>query len=286
MEGIRIGIIDDSKFSIEILKGILKEAGYEVVGQAETKVEAIEMVKETKPHIVTMDIVIPDADGFECTRAIHIVDPSVKVIMVSSMMDDDMIKKAKENNILGYIQKPVDPSVFIELVNKIANTQRSFEQFETGYFNFFKESLENNLFALAKIKADCEEPIIGKRTIHSEVSIIIGIAGKYSGRLIIDMSYDTAKNLTAAFMKKETEDISEVFSVIGEFANIVTGNACSSLNRRFGELKLRVAPPAIFKGKNMSIPANQKENITMKVATSVGSMNLNVVFKRGEDQWT
>lgn len=55
---------------------------------------------------MTMDMTLPGTDGFECTRTVHDIDKSIKVIVISAMMDDELIKEAKANKISAYIQKP------------------------------------------------------------------------------------------------------------------------------------------------------------------------------------
>lgn len=118
MEKIRIVIVDDSPFSIITLRDMLTEKGYEVVGEAKSLEEVKEVVEKTRPDVVTMDVTIPGTDGFECTRAVHAIDPNIKVIMVSSMMDDEIIKKAKKNKACGYVQKPVDIEELSLIINR------------------------------------------------------------------------------------------------------------------------------------------------------------------------
>ncbi len=111
MEDITVVIVDDSAFSIAFIRNILESNGFKVVGTAKNLEEVATVVKEQRPTLVTMDMTLPGTDGFECTRAVHEIDKNIKVIVVSAMMDDALIKEAKENNISAYIQKPVDEVV-------------------------------------------------------------------------------------------------------------------------------------------------------------------------------
>ena len=94
MKDAKILIVDDSPFQIALLRDILTENGFDVVGEAQSLEEVISEVNRVKPDLVTMDMTIPGTDGFECTREIHKIDSNIKVIIVSSMMDDELIKKS------------------------------------------------------------------------------------------------------------------------------------------------------------------------------------------------
>ena len=80
MADLRIVIVDDSPFSIAVIRGVLEDAGFEVVGEASSLEEVKEVVQRTKPNLVTMDMTLPGTDGLECTRAIHSIDNTIKVI--------------------------------------------------------------------------------------------------------------------------------------------------------------------------------------------------------------
>ena len=108
MKDIKIVVVDDSPFSVGMISNILTDKGFCVVGSANSLTEAVEVVTRENPDVVTMDMTMPGGDGIECTEAIHKVNPDVKVIIVSSMMDDEIVRKAKKVQASGYLQKPVD----------------------------------------------------------------------------------------------------------------------------------------------------------------------------------
>ncbi len=108
MKEITVVVVDDSPFSVAMISNILTENGFKVVGSANGLKGALEAVKTLKPDVVTMDITMPGADGIECTKAIHKLNPKQKVVIVSSMMDEEILQRAKKAKINGYVQKPVD----------------------------------------------------------------------------------------------------------------------------------------------------------------------------------
>ena len=142
MKDTRILIVDDSPFQIALLSDVLEEQGFEVVGQAMSLEEVKSEVKRTKPDLVTMDLTIPGTDGFECTKAVHDIDSNIKVIVVSSMMDEELINKAKKLGISGFIQKPVDTEELTLLINRVMADEDLFCELESLY-NEYKEKFDN-----------------------------------------------------------------------------------------------------------------------------------------------
>ena len=283
----RIVIVDDSSFSIAFIKDILERNGFDVVGEAGTLEEVKAVIKEKKPTLVTMDMTLPGTDGLECTRAVHEIDENIKVIVVSSMMDEEIVKKAKENKVSAYIQKPVDADELITVINRVMATEELYQLLEEEYFVVFKEAMMDTLNRMTKtIPAYKDEYRTNKEFESKGITIIIGISGKFSGRVLIDLSKDTAIRLAAAIFKRELKNDDEMIAVLGELTNIISGNACSLLNKKNKALGLRVAPPSILHGDSVLISAPSLNTTTVIADTDFGELMLNVGFQRGEEKWT
>ena len=113
-------IADDSEFMRSLLREILEEE-YAIVGEAENGVEAIELYNENNPDLVMMDIVMPIRDGIEATNEITDTDPGAKVIMCTSVGQEQKMKSAIQAGAQGYITKPFQkPSVLDEIENVVA----------------------------------------------------------------------------------------------------------------------------------------------------------------------
>ncbi len=78
-------VCDDASFMRNMISEILIQAGYDVVGEAQTGLEAIERFKELGPDLVTMDIVMPGLGGIDAVRAIIKDAPDAKILMCSAM---------------------------------------------------------------------------------------------------------------------------------------------------------------------------------------------------------
>lgn len=282
----RIVIVDDSPFSIAIIRGILEDNGFNVVGHASSLDEVKNVVSEVHPTLVTMDMTLPGTDGFECTRAIHKINKDIKVIMVSSMMDDEIVAEAKTNRISAYVQKPVDPSELITAIKGILNFDELYRFLENECGIVFKESLLDCINKMTKTLITYKSEYPQNTDLESKgITIIVGIIGKFSGRMLIDLSIETAKKLIRAILKEDPKDINEITLGLAEFANIISGNASSTLNKMNSALSLRVAPPSILHGDNVIISPPDFKTVTAVAKTEFGDILLNVGFKRGEINW-
>jgi CheY-like chemotaxis protein len=287
MENVNIVIVDDSVFQIALLRDVLTQGGFNVVGEASSLEDTIAVVKKTKPDLVTMDMTIPGTDGFECTREIHKIDSNIKVIVVSSMMDDEIVKKAKKTNISAYAQKPVDPEELILLINRVVSNEKLFTELEGLYSLMFKEALLDVFNRFTKtVPQIINESNINVERYSEGISIVMGVIGKYSGRVIFDISFQTANNISKVLLRREPKNNQEILNVMSELSNITTGNACSMINKKNKIFGLRIAPPTIFHGESISISKANLEAIYSAVATTnFGDVSISIGFGRGEGEW-
>lgn len=287
MKDIKVVIVDDSPFSIALLKDMLVDNGFNVVGDAGSLDETVEVVTKLKPDVVTMDMTIPGTDGIECTRAIHSIDPNINVIIVSSMMDDEIVKKAKKNHAAGYIQKPADPEELSLLINRIMADEELFKELDKIYYRVYKESFMDVFNKLTKtVPKFGDESNSDEEHVSRGISVVMGIIGKYSGRMLLDMSYDTAEKLSTFMIKRTPKNAEEMLNIMGELSNMIAGNASSVMNRRNKLLGLRVAPPTIFYGNSINISKAELDTTTASVAkTDFGDIYINVGFQRRSGEW-
>ncbi|MBE6068377.1 MAG: response regulator [Clostridium lundense] len=287
MNKTKIVIVDDSPFQVSLLSDLLSENGFEVLGSAGSLDEVKEVIKSLKPDLVTMDMTMPGTDGLECTRAIHDIDSNIKVIIVSSMMDDEIVRKARKNHVSGYIQKPVDSEEITLLINRIMANEELFQELESYYSKIFKESLLDIFNKLTKTIPEFTNESTNNIAQSSRgVSIVLGIIGKYSGRLILDMSYETVSKLSSILLKREPKDNEEMLNVMGEIANMYAGNASSMINKKNKLFGLRVAPPTIFHGKSINISKGELETSFSAIVNSAfGEITMSIGFNRGDEEW-
>jgi two-component system chemotaxis response regulator CheY len=100
-----IMLVDDSKFMRELLKKFLV-AKHTIVGEADDGTVAVDRFDEWNPDVILMDVVMPHMDGITATRHIVRAHPGAKVIMCTSVGQDEKVKAAIEAGVVGYITKP------------------------------------------------------------------------------------------------------------------------------------------------------------------------------------
>lgn len=115
----RILIVEDSVFMRGLLKDILTGSGYEIVGEAETAKRAIELYSETKPDLVTIDIILPGEDGLIAVREIIKKDPEAKILIVSAVGQDAVVSEALQSGAKSFITKPFQAKHVLESVKAI-----------------------------------------------------------------------------------------------------------------------------------------------------------------------
>lgn len=116
---LRVMVVDDALFMRNMLKDIFIRAGYDVVAEAENGEVAINLYREMKPDLVTMDIVMPKKSGIEALQEIMASDPEACVVMVSALGQDSLVLEAVESGAKDFIVKPFKENKVLEIVRRI-----------------------------------------------------------------------------------------------------------------------------------------------------------------------
>ena len=89
----RIMVVDDSRIMALQIRKLLENSDYEVVAYCENGEEAIARYGEVQPDLVTMDIIMPGIDGLETAQVLMYEHDKAKILMISSLGDDDMLQE-------------------------------------------------------------------------------------------------------------------------------------------------------------------------------------------------
>jgi two-component system chemotaxis response regulator CheY len=116
---LRIMVVDDALFMRNMLKDIFVRAGYDVVAEAENGEAALELYQETKPDLVTMDIVMPKKSGIEALQEIMASDPDACVVMVSALGQDSLVLESVESGAKDFIVKPFKEDNVLAIIKRI-----------------------------------------------------------------------------------------------------------------------------------------------------------------------
>ncbi|MDA3941391.1 MAG: response regulator [Spirochaetia bacterium] len=122
----KVLIVDDSKFVKKQLGKILESEGYEIISTAAHGAEAVDKYKEMKENIdlVTMDITMPGMDGISAMEKIVQFDRSAKVVMVSALGKQDLVKKSFMLGASNYIVKPLNRDKVVERLSYVLGGQQ------------------------------------------------------------------------------------------------------------------------------------------------------------------
>jgi DNA-binding NtrC family response regulator len=116
-------IVDDEIEVCKALELFLTKKGYRVSIAADGT-SALELVKENKPDIVLLDIIMPGMWGTDVLKQIKKIDPLINVIMTTAVGDTNEIEKALKGGALDYLIKPLDLRKLADLLDKLIRESR------------------------------------------------------------------------------------------------------------------------------------------------------------------
>lgn len=128
MEKVKILIADDNRDFCEILSKFLSaDEKFEVVGIAKDGIEALDMISETEPDILILDIIMPHLDGLGVLESIHNLDLDKipKIVILSAVGQDQITQKAIQLGADYYVVKPFDFEVFIKRLKQIVELEEN-----------------------------------------------------------------------------------------------------------------------------------------------------------------
>jgi DNA-binding NarL/FixJ family response regulator len=127
MAKIKVLIADDHEILRFGISTFLSSAeSIEVVGEASSGEECVELFKEKKPDVCVLDISMPGMNGIETTKAIREIDPEVKVLILSMHIDKAILDQVLEAGINGYLLKDTEKTELLHGIESIAKGQQVF----------------------------------------------------------------------------------------------------------------------------------------------------------------
>lgn len=112
-------IVDDALFMRNLLRDVFESAGWNVIAEAETGLQAIEQFNTHQPDLVTMDIVMPEMGGIDALKKILTDHPAARVVMCSALGQERMIMEAINAGARDFIVKPFQEQQVLDVVARI-----------------------------------------------------------------------------------------------------------------------------------------------------------------------
>ena len=114
----RVLIVDDSTVMRKIVSQILKSEMYDIVGEAANGQEGLDMYKEFKPDLITLDINMPVKDGLTALEEVLEFDPQARILMLTSESEQKMVIQAVQNGAKNYVVKPPERTALLTKVKQ------------------------------------------------------------------------------------------------------------------------------------------------------------------------
>jgi len=187
-------IVDDHEVVRFGLKNLLdRQADWEVVAEASTVAEAVKNAEECQPDVVVMDIRLNDGSGIDACREIVNTHPKMKVIMLTSFAEDDLLFNAISAGAVGYVLKQVGNDDLVRAIDTVARGEAMLDPSITSQVlarlrqstrvEAFTDLTDQELKVLALIaKGNTNKEIannlhLGEGTVRNYVSSIFGKLG-------------------------------------------------------------------------------------------------------------
>ena len=147
---LKVVVVEDETLTRIDLVEILKENGYDVVGEASDGIEAVEVCKKLQPDIVLLDIKIPYISGLKVANILKEEGFQGCVIILTAYNIAEYIQEASNTIVMGYVLKPIDEPVFIERLNMIYKNYKLYNDLKKEVEETKKRLEERKIIERAK----------------------------------------------------------------------------------------------------------------------------------------
>jgi DNA-binding NarL/FixJ family response regulator len=121
----RLLVVDDHDMLREALVELLRQAGFEVVGEAADGADAVALAKELEPDVVLMDLRMPVLGGLDATRLIKHATPATQVVLLTAFESPALQQQAEEAGCFAYLVKGSPPGTLRLVLHQAVATRRA-----------------------------------------------------------------------------------------------------------------------------------------------------------------
>jgi len=192
---VRVLLADDHQILRDGIRRGLEAAGEEVVGEADNGEQALELVRETRPDIVIMDLTMPVLDGVTATRRITEEFPDVKVVVLTMHDDPPRTRAALEAGAIGYLSKGTSFADVLDTLRRVMAGE---------------EVLSPQLAASmleAAVKAQHNEELLSERQTEILQMIANGMSTKQVARELGITQKTVHNHLNAIYRRLDTQSL-------------------------------------------------------------------------------
>ncbi len=121
---VKVVIVDDAAAVRALLRSLLAEEGYKVVGELASGASLPELVARAEPDLVCLDYNLPGSDGLELLKMLHETRPEVAVVLITGSSDPALEDAAAEAGAAGFIHKPFSPDTILRELGQVVHARR------------------------------------------------------------------------------------------------------------------------------------------------------------------
>jgi len=118
----RVVVVDDDTLMREVLKALLREAGYAVAGEARDGAAALGLIQRTRPDLVCLDVNMPGMTGIEVLKTVRAQHPDIRVVMITGDSSMNTVREAVGYGAVGFIVKPFKAARVVAAVRAAMKT--------------------------------------------------------------------------------------------------------------------------------------------------------------------
>ena len=179
---LRVLIVDDHEVVRLGLKALLADyPEFEVVGEAENGYQAVRLTLEKRPDVVVMDVRMPGMSGIEACRHIRAQCPDVRVLMLTSYAEDELLTEAMRAGACGYVLKRVGSAYLVEALRAVARGETPIDPAMTTHLLSGARRRHNEAIDLVESLTDREREIlahIAQGETNREIAAHLGLSEK------------------------------------------------------------------------------------------------------------
>lgn len=122
MTPIKLLVVDDHPLMREAIRTtVAEEVDLLVIGEAADGLEGLKLARDLQPDVIIMDLLMPGMDGLEAIARIRAVDPQVKILVVTSLNNEERVLAAIQAGALGYFPKTSSRATLLNAIRQVAN---------------------------------------------------------------------------------------------------------------------------------------------------------------------
>ncbi|MFZ2853671.1 MAG: response regulator [Rhodocyclaceae bacterium] len=120
----KILIVDDNDLMRTLLRSILRNENYQIIGETRNGALAVEFIERNKPDLICMDVMMPEMDGLEALKAIKEMHPEIAIVMITGNPSVDNVQESIQSGANGFIVKPFNAAKVLDTLKQALGTAK------------------------------------------------------------------------------------------------------------------------------------------------------------------